>query len=92
MQEEERESTDFILPFEASAQAYGCRTDHLGSTTGQLIGNGEVRAMHGVTAYCDEGTIAIIALADRRVRVGCATPTTRDRCEALLTKISSARN
>jgi hypothetical protein len=91
-QQEAREPADFILPFEESAHAYGCRTDHLGSSTGQVIGNGEVRATYGITAYCDEGTIAIIALENRRVRVGCGKPTTRDRCEALLTKISSARN
>jgi hypothetical protein len=52
---------------------------------------GESRSYYGVTASCDEGTIALITLVGGRVIIGCAKPTTRQACDSLLSNISQAR-
>jgi hypothetical protein len=77
-----------LLPsFEASARDFGCRTDHLGTVV-DTAGGGETRIWYGVTASCDEGTIAILKMKGGRVRVGCEKPTTPEGCAALLQRIS----
>jgi len=82
---------DDILPaFEASASNYGCSTTHLGADSSSNI-YGELRSYHGVSASCDEGTIALITLVGGRVRIGCAKPTTGQACDLLLRHISQAR-
>ena len=85
-----RKPDDLLPAFEASAQAYGCRTEQLGARASPNVA-GETRQWHGVSASCDEGTISLITLVGERVRIGCAKPTTRGQCDALLQKISEAR-
>ncbi len=82
---------DDILPaFEASAHNHGCTTEQLGFDSSSNI-YGESRSYYGVSASCDDGTIALITLAGGGVRIGCAKPTTRQACDLLLRKISRAR-
>ena len=82
---------DDVLPaFEASAQNYGCRTDKLGNKVSFNI-QGERRSYYGVTASCDEGTIALVTLVGGSVRIGCAKPTTAQACQQLLRNIAEAR-
>jgi hypothetical protein len=82
---------DDILPaFEASARSYGCSTDHLGGQSRHNI-HGEMRSYYGVSATCDEGTIALVTLEGGRVSIGCAKPTTAQACDQLLRNISEAR-
>lgn len=85
-----RTPSELLPAFEASARALGCRTEKLGYGTSQII-SGEMRAWHGVRATCEEGTIALVTMVGERVRIGCAKPTTRTRCDTLLQKISEAR-
>ena len=85
-----RRPDDLLPAFEASAKAFGCRTDHLGASASPNI-MGETREWYGIAASCDEGTISLITLAGDRVRIGCARPTTREKCDALLQRISEAR-
>jgi hypothetical protein len=82
-------STDYILPFEQSARARGCSTERLGSSA-PIVGGGELRLVGGIRASCDDGTIALAAVSNDRVRVACVRPSTRERCEDLLRKISEA--
>jgi hypothetical protein len=82
---------DDILPaFEASARSYGCTAEQLGRDSSQAI-YGELRSYHGVSASCDEGTIALITMASGRIRIGCTKPTTHQACDRLLRDISQAR-
>lgn len=82
---------DDILPaFEASASNYGCSTTQLGTDSSSNI-HGELRTYYGVSASCDEGTIALITMAGGGVRIGCAKPTTRKACDGLLRRISRGR-
>jgi hypothetical protein len=83
------EQNDLLRAFDASARGYGCRTGKLGLQATQNI-YGERRSYHGVTASCFEGTIALITLADGRVRIGCAKPTTFQACDRLLRNIAQA--
>ena len=85
-----RKPGDLLPAFDASAQAHGCRTEPIGAQTSTSLG-GEVRESYGVTASCDEGTIALVTLVGDRVRIGCPKPTTREQCDALLQSISEAR-
>ncbi len=82
---------DDVLPaFEASAQAYGCQTEQLGLESSTNI-YGEERRYYGVSASCEEGTIALITLVGGSVSIGCAKPTTRAACDRLLHDIAQAR-
>jgi hypothetical protein len=81
---------DLLPAFEESARSHGCTTEHLGSESSPNIG-GLRESYHGVSASCEEGTIALITLVGARVRIGCAKPTTREDCDHLLRKISEAR-
>jgi len=85
-----RTPSELFPAFEASARALGCRIEKLGYGTTQNI-YGERRTWYGVSATCEEGTIALVTMVDERVRIGCAKPTTRTQCDALLQKISEAR-
>jgi hypothetical protein len=85
-----REPSDLLPAFEASARSHGCSTDRLGADTRLNIA-GEMRSFYGVAATCDEGTIALVTLVGGRVRIGCAKPSTRERCDYLLQQISAAR-
>jgi hypothetical protein len=85
-----REPSDLLPAFEASARAYGCSTEQLGGGAEQNIG-GELRHWYGISASCDDENIALVTLVGARVRVGCTKPTTRERCDLLLRKISEAR-
>jgi hypothetical protein len=78
---------DLLPAFEASAHNYGCSTEQLGNENGANIA-GEFRSYYGVTASCEEGTIALITLVGGRVRIGCAKPTTRAACDTLLRNIA----
>lgn len=82
--------SDLLPAFEASAKSYGCVTEELGSEHHHDIA-GESRSYYGVTASCEEGTIALITLEGGRVRIGCAKPTTRAACDALLRDIAQLR-
>jgi len=79
--------SDVLPAFEASARNYGCSTEQLGDQRSSNIG-GERRSYYGVTASCEEGTIALITLTGGRVRIGCAKPTTRAACDTLLRNIA----
>jgi hypothetical protein len=80
-----------VLPaFEASAQSYGCSTEELGSDITHNI-HGQMNSYYGISASCHEGTIALVTLANGRVKIGCAKPTTRSACDRLLRNISEAR-
>ena len=87
---EERTPAELTRAFEASARARGCRTENIGSSGRATIG-GRVRGRKGVVASCEEGTVALVFLTEDRASVGCAQPTTRSECNALLLKISEAR-
>ncbi len=78
---------DLVASFKLAARTRGCQAAWMGKRTVMLPGGGWARLRRGVTAQCDEGTIAIIAL-ENAVRVGCEKPTTRERCDALLRSIS----
>jgi hypothetical protein len=85
-----RDPSDLLPAFEASARSHGCSTHQIGRDAETTVA-GELRFFYGVTATCDEGTIALVTLAGGRVRVGCAKPSTRERCDFLLQEISEAR-
>jgi hypothetical protein len=89
-QVEHVERDDLLPAFEASARSHGCSTQHLGSETSPNIG-GLRESYHGISASCEEGTIALITFVGAKVRVGCAKPTTREDCDLLLRKISEGR-
>jgi hypothetical protein len=86
----ERDPSDLLPAFEASARTLGCSTEQLGYESDPNVA-GEMRQMYGISATCDEGTIALVTLVGSRVRIGCTKPMTRDRCDTLLRKISEAR-
>jgi hypothetical protein len=86
----DRPPEDLLPAFEESARSHGCSTDDLGKGAEPTLG-GELRHWYGVSASCDEGTIALVTLVGGHVRIGCAKPTTRERCDALLRRISEAR-
>jgi hypothetical protein len=80
---------DVLPAFEASARAYGCDTQEIGSDTTHNV-HGEMRSYYGINASCPGGSIAIVTLT-RGVRLGCAKPLTRAGCNDLLRRISQAR-
>ena len=84
-------SPDLLASFETSALAYGCRTQHLGNRSKEIVGSDEIRFWYGVSASCDEADIALVTLKGGRVRIGCTKPSTRASCDALLERISVAR-
>lgn len=86
----ERSPDDLLPAFAESARSHGCSTEQLGKRSEQNIG-GELRYWYGVSASCDEGTIAVVTMVGGHVRIGCTKPTTRDRCSELLRRISEAR-
>jgi hypothetical protein len=59
----------------------------MGKRTVTLPGGGWAQLRYGVTAICDEGSIAIISLK-RGARIGCEKPTTGARCDALFKSIN----
>ena len=79
--------SDVLPAFKAAARNYGCSTEELGSASGANI-VGEYRSYYGISASCEEGTVALITLEGGRIRIGCAQPTTRESCDALLRNIS----
>jgi hypothetical protein len=84
-----RNPRELVRSFEVAPGTYGCRTDRTGHN-----GRGGGNRPSVVTAYCDEGTIALLAFPDAneaRLLVACEQPTTRERCEALLHRISVGR-
>lgn len=87
---EPNDRDDLLAAFQASARSYGCGTEEIGNEFNANI-FGERRSHNGVGASCREGTIALITLVDRRVSVGCAKPTTRQACAALLRTVCQAR-
>jgi hypothetical protein len=89
-QVDEVERDDLLPAFEASAQNHRCSTERIGSESSVNIG-GERRSYHGISASCDEGSIALITLVGGKVKLGCAQPTTREDCDRLLRRISQAR-
>jgi hypothetical protein len=91
VQESQPVGRDDLLPaFEASARSYGCSTEQLGRESSANI-YGERRSYYGISASCEEGTIALISAVGGRIRIGCAKPTTRQACDLLLRNISQAR-
>jgi hypothetical protein len=92
VQESSSGGRDDLLPaFAASARSYGCLTDTIGDQSSHNI-YGESRSYYGVSAACEEGTIALITLKGGLVRIGCAKPTTPAACDLLLRNISHARD
>jgi hypothetical protein len=85
-----RDPRELLMSFEASARAFGCRTDRIGGRSVGMPGGGRAKISAGVAAYCDEGSVALLWVAEARVRIGCERPTTRERCDALLRKIGDA--
>jgi hypothetical protein len=51
----------------------------------------ENRDFGGIVASCEEGTISLLLWREDLVKVGCAKPTTRARCDLLFQRISDAR-
>jgi hypothetical protein len=86
----DRDPGDLLPSFEASARAFGCRTEQLGGDVA-IAGGASARLVHGISASCDEGTLALITLQGSRVRIGCEKPIERRHCEELLRKIAEAR-
>jgi hypothetical protein len=86
----DRRPEDLLPAFEEGARNHGCSTEKLGKEGDQNIG-GELQHWYGVTASCDEGTVALVTLVGGDVRIGCTKPTTRDLCDGLLRRISEAR-
>ena len=93
-----RDPDELLAAFDAGAQRYGCRTEALGAMDHAyprspyiLLATEDVRSRRGVAAFCGEDTIALLAAGGGEVRVGCARPTTRERCDLVLTRISEAR-
>jgi hypothetical protein len=86
-----RDSRDLLRRFVASAQAFGCSTENAGGWSTGTPGGGWARFRSTIVAQCDEGTIAMTAVGNERVRLSCPKPATRERCEALLNEISLAR-
>lgn len=84
------ERPDLLPAFEESARSHGCATQKVGYQSSPNIG-GLGFGYYGISASCDEGTIALLSLVGGRVRVGCAQPTTRESCDALLRRISESR-
>lgn len=77
---------DLFSPFDARAQALGCRTEWISThITYHHVG-------YGIAAHCAEGSIALLGWPGDRIRIGCSRPTTRDRCEGLLKEISEGRS
>lgn len=81
---------DVLRAFKIAARNFGCGVEELGNTNGANV-LGEYRSIYGISASCDEGTIALITLEGNRVRIGCAKPTTVKACETLLRDISTSR-
>ncbi len=82
---------DDILPaFKAAARNYGCSTEELGNASGANI-QGEYRSYYGVSATCDEGSIALITLEGGSVRIGCTKPTNAKACDSFLQRIAQGR-
>jgi hypothetical protein len=79
--------SDVLPAFQAAARNHGCRTEELGARSGEDIGGG-YRSYYGISASCEEGTIALITLEGGGVRIGCAKPTTRQACDSLLREIA----
>jgi hypothetical protein len=86
----DRDPRDVVSSFEASARAFGCKTEGLGRSFG-TAGRGEARVFYGYAADCEEQSIALIAVEGGHVRIGCRKPTTRAQCDGLLRQISEAR-
>jgi hypothetical protein len=84
------ERPDLLSAFEASARSHGCDTARLGSESSPTIG-GLRHQWYGISAACDEGTIAIVTLVGGRVKIGCPRPMTQEDCDGLLRRISEAR-
>lgn len=90
VQETEPVNRNDLLPaFAASASNYGCRIEHLGEQSIQNI-YGERRSYYGISASCREGTIALITLVNGHALIGCAKPTTYQKCDQLLRDIAKA--
>jgi hypothetical protein len=85
-----KDSGGIVESFEAGAKSSGCGTERLAASS-QFVGGGELRQWYGVSAECDAGTIALVAVDAAHVRIGCRRPADRDACEAILRHISSAR-
>lgn len=59
----------------------------LGCSYDRMCTDGFKKRCYGVTAYCWNETISIIALADGSFSVGCLRPMTIEQCDARLTKV-----
>lgn len=91
VEESEPVGRDDVLPaFKAAARNYGCSTEELGSSSSQNI-HGEMRSYYGISATCDEGSVALITLEGGGVRIGCSKPTSRQACDLLLRRIAQGR-
>ncbi len=74
---------DLGASFAISARRYGCSVEGIARPH-------SVRHSRGVVASCDDGTIALVGGPHNRIGIGCAKPTTRAQCDALLQRISDA--
>jgi len=91
VEESEPVGRDDVLPaFKAAARNYGCSTEELGSSSSANI-QGELRSYYGISANCDEGSVALITLEGGGVRIGCSRPTSRQACDLLLRRIAQGR-
>jgi hypothetical protein len=73
-----------VRSFAARARSHGCYLER-----GRDTGPGWRKGYSTIFAMCgDEGTIAMEALDNGRVRTACRNPTTLERCETLLAKIN----
>jgi len=66
------------------------RAERLGHSSKGVI-SGIVEQRYGVSASCEEGTLALITVEHDRVRIGCPKPKMRRQCDALLEKIAESR-
>lgn len=85
----DRDSRDVVPSFEQAAHTFGCKTSRIRGRELGMAGGWATRVWSGVTATCDDGRLALVAVTNTRVRIGCERPTTRDRCDALLRKITA---
>jgi hypothetical protein len=86
----DRPPEELLPAFAESARSYGCSTEELGKRAEPHVGE-QPRDWYGVSASCNEGTVAMVTFVGGHVGIGCAKPTTRDRCNELLRRISKAR-
>lgn len=74
-----------LTVFAQGAKDLGCSYD-------RMCTGGFKKTCYGVTAYCWDHVISVIARADGRFSVGCLRPTSIEQCGKLLNKVMRTRS